>query len=612
MIKGIYNENEFYTNFYRDSKFLDDLRSNIGGDPFTQESIAALKGLDTLFWAMKEMSEDNPKQLEAMTAFYKGLFQALGYSSECKEHQTASGQAFTLFVDVRRAALPELFAVLVSQLESGAFESPPVFVRPDVATDVSPVDYELSEVIHEEFLDSQSPPRWILVGAPNALFIAERNKWSFGRYVRIEWQEVFLQRDSKPYEVLFGLAAKQILCPETGNSPHDEFDDNSHRHAFEVTTELRESVREAVELLINEMIDLKKEGHQKIYSTDKANEYARELTRDALYYAYRLLFLLYLEAQGDDSDLLPLKSEIYRNGYSLEKLLELDFIDIAPDSAEANGTFLFESLDQIFSLIFFGFEPGPKDGFFNRAGSHSGFLVKGIKSDLFDPKAIKHLGGVKLRNGTLLEILKKLSLTRKKERGGGHRARVSYANLGINQLGAVYESLLSYTGFFAQEELHALKPASVKQNDIDSGKELDQVFLAPKTLVDRYRKASEKKYKLSAENTVFEDSGNPKIYRKGSFIYRLAGRDRQKLASYYTPESLTKCTVTYALKILFETKRTLDDLWAIKILEPAMGSGAFLNEAVNQLADKILELEVQKDIADLRTPRAKQNRLWDI
>ncbi len=612
MIKGIYNENEFYTNFYWDSKFLEDLRSKVGEDATTQASVAALKGLDAQFWAMKEMSEGGTRQLEAMADFYKSLFQALGYRPETREHQTSSGQAYSHFVDVERSTAPELFAVLVNQPEMGAFETPPVFFKSDADSEIAAVDFELSEVLREELQDSQNPPRWILVGAPNALFIIERNKWSFGRYLRIEWQEIFLQRDAKPYEVLFGLVAKRIFCPETGNSPHDEFDDNSHRHAFEVTTELRESVREAIELLINEMIDLKKESHQKIYSADTAEQYAAELTHDALYYVYRLLFLLYLEAQGDDSDLLPLKSEIYRNGYSLEKLVELDFVEIAPDSVESRGTFLFESLDQIFNLIFFGFEPGAKEGLLKREESQSGFLVKGIKSDLFDPKAINHLKGVKLRNAVLLEILKKLSLTRKKERGGKLRSRVSYANLGINQLGAVYEGLLSYTGFFAQEDLHALKPTSVKQSDIDNGKELDQVYLAPKSLVDKYRKTSEKKYKLADENTVLDESGNPKVYKKGSFIYRLAGRDRQKLASYYTPESLTKCTVKYSLKVLFETKKNLDDLWSVRILEPAMGSGAFLNEAVNQLAEKILELEIETGVGNLRTPKDRQRRLWTV
>lgn len=612
MTKGIYNENEFYANFYWDSKFREDLNSKIGEDSATQNSISALKALDAKFWSLKEISEGDPKKSEALVSFYKDVFTLLGYRSDPKDHQASSGQLYSLFVDERRAdGRPNLFAILVDQVESGAFEGPPKFVGSIPVAEQRPVEDSLADLIQDEFQDAQNPPRWILVGAPNALFVIERNKWSFGRYLRIEWQEIFLQRDLEPYKILFGISSKRVLSPEIGGALHDEFDDNSHRHAFEVTTELRESVREAVEILINEMIDLKKESHQKIYSEAAADQYAKELTHDALYYVYRLLFLLYLEAQGDDSELLPLKSGIYRNGYSLEKLLELDYIDVAPDSVESKGTFLFESLDQIFNLIFYGFEPG-KEGIFKNDLGSSGFWVKGIKSDLFDPSIIKHLSGVRLRNGVLLDVLKKLSLTRRRERGGGVRARVSYANLGINQLGAVYEGLLSYSGFFAQEDLHALKPESVKQSDIDNGKELDQIYLAPKSLVEKFRKAQEKSHRISDANVVLDDSGNPRIYKKGSFVYRLAGRDRQKLASFYTPESLTKTTVKYSLKVLFETKRTLESLWSVRILEPAMGSGAFLNEAVNQLAEKILELEVLADASKFKTPAAKRKRNWEI
>nr|WP_197046251.1 N-6 DNA methylase [Planktothrix paucivesiculata] len=83
------------------------------------------------------------------------------------------------------------------------------------------------------------------------------------------------------------------------------------------------------------------------------------------------------------------------------------------------------------------------------------------------------------------------------------------------------------------------------------------------------------------------------MYPKGSFIYRLAGRDRQNSASYYTPESLTRCLVKYSLKELLKD-RTADDILKLKICEPAMGSAAFLNEAVNQLAEKYLELKQEE------------------
>ncbi|WP_459694613.1 hypothetical protein, partial [Achromobacter xylosoxidans] len=65
---------------------------------------------------------------------------------------------------------------------------------------------------------------------------------------------------------------------------------------------------------------------------------------------------------------------------------------------------------------------------------------------------------------------------------------------------------------------------------------------------------------------------------------RLAGRAREKSASYYTPEILTRCLVEHALREILPGK-SADDLLHLTVCEPAMGSAAFLNEAVSQLAE---------------------------
>ena len=55
-------------------------------------------------------------------------------------------------------------------------------------------------------------------------------------------------------------------------------------------------------------------------------------------------------------------------------------------------------------------------------------------------------------------------------------------------------------------------------------------------------------------------NGEPRKYPKGTFIYRLAGREREKSASYYTPEVLTQCLVKYALKELLKDIQQADDM----------------------------------------------------
>ena len=69
------------------------------------------------------------------------------------------------------------------------------------------------------------------------------------------------------------------------------------------------------------------------------------------------------------------------------------------------------------------------------------------------------------------------------------------------------------------------------------------------------------------------------------------GPDNINLSRHYTPEVLTQCLVKYALKELIgddETGMPADDILQLTVCEPAMGSAAFLNEAVSQLADAYL------------------------
>ena len=141
----------------------------------------------------------------------------------------------------------------------------------------------------------------------------------------------------------------------------------------------------------------------------------------------------------------------------------------------------------------------------------------------------------------------------------------------------VYEALLSYRGFFAEEDLYEVKQAG---KDPD---ELENAWFVPLSELHKY----------SQEERVFEAGADGvrklRVHPRGRFIYRLAGRDREKTASYYTPESLTRCVVKYALKELILDGMPASRILELTICEPAMGSAAFLNEAVNQLAEKYLD-----------------------
>ncbi|NLC25343.1 MAG: N-6 DNA methylase, partial [Fastidiosipila sp.] len=216
---------------------------------------------------------------------------------------------------------------------------------------------------------------------------------------------------------------------------------------------------------------------------------------------------------------------------------------------------------------------------------HDMFVIVPLKAHIFDPEYTKLITNAKLRNSAMLRIIDLMSLTRNEGQRNSRRGRISYADLGINQLGSVYEALLSYRGFIAEHTLYEVKRAG------DSFNELDVGYFVSEDELDQYTEDERVRYERG------ENRGKLRSYEKGTFIYRLAGREREKSASYYTPEVLTKCLVKYALKELLEDK-TADEVLNLTVCEPAMGSAAFLNEAINQLAEAYLDKK-QKELGEV-------------
>jgi hypothetical protein len=213
-----------------------------------------------------------------------------------------------------------------------------------------------------------------------------------------------------------------------------------------------------------------------------------------------------------------------------------------------------------------------------------------LKSHLFDPKGTPILSKVKIRNHILQRIIQRLSLGSAGRGRNARAGRISYATLGINQLGAVYENLLSYSGFFAREELFEVKPADEDHNP------LHHAWFVTAAELEAYTEA-ERVFETISRG-IGDNAGSARSllrHPKGKFLYRLAGRARKKSASYYTPESLTRCLVKYALKERIGENPgdpnwlTADEILQLTVCEMSVGSAAFLNEAINQLAEAYLQ-----------------------
>ena len=201
---------------------------------------------------------------------------------------------------------------------------------------------------------------------------------------------------------------------------------------------------------------------------------------DALTVVYRILFLLFAEARG----LVPHWHPIYRDSYTIESLRPI---------VEAHGSpaGLWESLQAISRLAHRGCTAGT-------------LRVVPFNGRLFAPAAAPLADSFRLDDRVARDVL--LAVTTRP--GRDRRERISYGDLGVEQLGAVYERVLDYT------------PGGAR--------------------------------------------------RKGS-------------GTFYTPRAMTEFVVRRTLAPLVHD-RTAEQILTLRIVDPALGSGAFLVAACRYLA----------------------------
>jgi hypothetical protein len=228
---------------------------------------------------------------------------------------------------------------------------------------------------------------------------------------------------------------------------------------------------------------------------------------------YRILFLLYAEARG----LLPVWHPIYKESYSIETLRSL-----AEDPQSAAG--LWETFQAMSRLA--------------HAGCRAGDLsVTPFNGRLFSPCHAPLADRCNLDEGTMRRAILALSI----ETGHGPqgRRRIAYRDLGVEQLGSVYETVLDY-------EPRLLTAA-----------------------VENCRRAGAAPTQSSA---------------RGSSAGLEPGRSQRKATgTFYTPRSITEFLVRSALEPLVASA-TAERILNLRVLDPSMGSGAFLVAACHHLA----------------------------
>lgn len=441
----------------------------------------------------------------------------------------------------------------------------------------------INKAISELFLlPEKRRPKFVLLCGGNQYFLLEAEKWFRGSYLQLDIEHLFDDATihKQYYAIFYLLLGKKFLAPTAEMVFLDQLDEDSHKAAYEVTKDLKEGVVNAVENLANEAVFYLNQNGRSY-----ANINATLLKDDCLNMVYRLLFLFYAESR-DELDILPSNDEVYERGYSLEMLRDLEQVPLVTESSK-NGYFFHKSLSQLFNLL--------SQGYREYEGANKSFRIRELDSPMFDSEQLHYLHEVQIRNFVWQNVICELSLS--KTQKGKNRGRISYANLGINQLGSVYESLLSFRGFLAEADYIEVHRKRKKNESSEKVVKKDGSYLVPRSRLSDFQQ--DEIYHISMANGEEE----LKIIPQGTFIYRLSGRDRQKSASYYTPEVLTQTTVKYTLKPILkrldkgESKAL--DLLNLKILEPAMGAAAFHNEAINQLAQAYLtyrQIELNKKV----------------
>jgi hypothetical protein len=311
----------------------------------------------------------------------------------------------------------------------------------------------------------------------------------------------------------------------------------------------------------------------------------------------RLVFLLYAE----DRDLIPSATDeearrLYNQGYGVRELHVKLTADAAlyPDTMEERRG-AWARLLVLFRLVY--------------RGGGAGF-VNGRGGDLFDPKVYPFLLGqdatadrmapAPVSDGCVLGVLDKLLVL--------DGERLSYRTLDVEQIGSVYETVMGFTVETMRGPALALRggkndkvPVFVDLTELIGLKGSER----QKHLKDSYDiKLPDKVVKAVAAaktEAELEAALKPRVDERASPGAMLSAPgapllqptdERRRTGSHYTPRTLTEPIVRHALEPAFERltpDAKPDEVLALKVCDPAMGSGAFLVEACRQLAVRLVK-----------------------
>ena len=299
------------------------------------------------------------------------------------------------------------------------------------------------------------------------------------------------------FALFWGLLRPEAIAGLTGRVAAA-----SARHGVAVCASLRDGVREALTLLLEALLMAsRRKGAGNRGTVDRDDVFEQALT-----IIYRMLFLLFAESRG----LVPVWHPVYRASYTMDALCR---------QAERPGSRrgLWEAFQALSRLA--------------HAGCRAGTLrVTPFNGRLFAPSKTPLAETGRLDDRLVGKALVALTST-PGERG---REPIWFRDLGVEQLGAVYEHVLDY------EPVITPRPRGA---------------------------------------TTGGNGRHPEVA-----VTLVAQRDKRKASgTFYTPQSMTDYLVRQTLRPLV-SGASAEQILSLRVLDPAMGSGAFLVAACRYLA----------------------------
>jgi hypothetical protein len=298
----------------------------------------------------------------------------------------------------------------------------------------------------------------------------------------------------------------------------------------------------------------------------------------------RLVFLLYAE----DTDLMP-NEPVFEQNYKLTTLLAQLQRDAAnyPDTMEQRYG-AWSGICSLFRLVYEG-------------GGPTADYLPARKGQLFKPSAFPWLETPWISDAVVLAVLSNLLIVKGE--------RINYRALDVRQIGSVYEGVMEFAVariagpcIGLRSKAQGGKKPFTTAIDLAELLELSgakrKAWLEEQAQTDLPAKAATALKEARNEQELVAALA-PRIDRRlfegvqaaGSLVFQPT-EERRRSGSHYTPAQLTRLTVADALRPWLERhghRPTPEDILALRICDPAMGSGAFLVELCRFLAELLVK-----------------------